>query len=60
MQDKNFKHRSVIEMQEHQDISQEPEMQELARLFDDMTGQEQGRTLDYLAREQKGENDADS
>lgn len=45
---KNLKHRSVIEIQMAGDISQEPEMQELTRLFQVMTESERDKTEDYL------------
>lgn len=32
------------------DISQEPEMLKLARIYDGMTEEEQARTMDYLKR----------
>lgn len=50
---KNLKHRTVIEIDRGRDISQEPEMQELARLFDDMTDQEKERTIEHLDKQEK-------
>lgn len=50
---KNLKHRTVIEIARGRDISQEPEMQELARLFDNMTDQEKERTLEHLNKSEQ-------
>jgi hypothetical protein len=38
----------VIEIQRGRDISEDPAMQELAQLYNDMTSEEQDRTIDYL------------
>ena len=48
MSKKSLKHRTVIEIQRDKDISEDPAMQKLARLYEDMTEEEQARTLDYL------------
>jgi excisionase family DNA binding protein len=49
MRKKGLKHRPVIETQGVKgDISEDPKMQELTRLYDDMTKEEQARTIDYL------------
>ena len=59
--DKDLKHRPVIETQRDTgDISEDPAMQKLARLYEDMTEEEQARTIDYLtgrpaARQIEGE-----
>ena len=43
-------HRPVIDRKPGKDISQEPEMKELVRVFRDMTEGEKGRTLDHLGK----------
>jgi hypothetical protein len=40
--------RTVIDRKEGKDISQEPEMQELVELHENMTEEEQNRTARYL------------
>jgi hypothetical protein len=51
---KIVKHRTVIDRKAVKDISQEPEMKELVRVFRDMTEGEKGRTIDYLDGEGRG------
>jgi hypothetical protein len=41
-------------------IADEPEMQELTRLYDDMTDQEKKRTLDYLQESEEARPDGKS
>jgi hypothetical protein len=46
---KGLKHGAVIEMKRARgDISDSPAMEKLTRLYEDMTEEEQARTLDYL------------
>lgn len=53
MDGKNLKHRPVIEIKKGKDISQEPEMKELVRLFDNMTDHEKDRTFDHLRKSRR-------
>jgi hypothetical protein len=45
---KNLNHGTVIEIQPGKDLEREPEMQEIAGVYESMTEREQGRTLEYL------------
>lgn len=55
MKGESLKHRTVIEIQEQRDISQEPEMLSLGQLYQDMTDSERERIEAYLKQAETGQ-----